>query len=407
MAIDSSFVRSQFPPLSLTEKGKPLIYFDNACMTLKPKSVIEAITGYYNNHPSCHNRSIHYFGKKTSLAFAEARNITARHINAYKTQEVIFTRNTTESINLVAQSLGLASGQVVITSDFEHNSNLLPWQFLAHRKDVVHKTYSLGLEASGEELSELEELLKEGNVKLVSTFLTSHVTGITQPITEISKLAHKYGALVLVDAAQGLPHQKIDVKAWQADFIAFSYHKAFGPSGMGALWGREDLLKKLDPFLTGGETVLDVDYQNCTLAALPERLEAGLQNYSGAIGGAAALKFISSIDYGQIAEHELMLNKFVSEELSKLEKVKLIGPSDASKKGSIVNFYIEGLDSGELSLLLDKTSNIMLRSGVHCCHAWYHKQELQPTLRASFSIYNTMEEVELFLKTLKDFLKYY
>jgi len=407
MALNISKIRSEFPSLQNKIKGKMPIYFDNACMTLKPQVVIDALTDYYSTHPSCHNRAVHKFGKMTSDKYKEARLETKKFIGAKSEKEIIFTKNTTEGLNLLAHSLKLQRGEGVLTSDFEHNSNLLPWQFLAHRNEIEHKTFSIDLETGEPDLKAYEEILKTGKIKVVSTFHTSHVMGITLPIKEMVSLAHKYGAVFILDAAQALAHSEINMKDLDVDYMAFSFHKIFGPTGMGCLFGKEELLRNLEPFMTGGETVLDTDYGTCSLADIPERFESGLQNYAGALGAAAGLKFLSKLKIKDIKAHELEINTFMTEELSKISNVNILGPNDPSKRGSIVNVRVDNFDSGELSILLDKAKNIMVRSGVHCAHAYFHKHELKPTLRFSFSIYNDLKEAEEIVKTMHEVSRFF
>ncbi|MDP6942677.1 MAG: aminotransferase class V-fold PLP-dependent enzyme, partial [Myxococcota bacterium] len=356
---------------------------------------------------SCHKRAVHKFGAETSRRLDEAREAIRRHLNVPKTGQVVFTRNTTESINLVANAFRFRQGDVVLTSDAEHNSNLLPWQFLQKRGKADHRMFSVPVDAALTDLGELERELATGAVRLVSVFHTSHVTGMTLPIAEITALAHQHGALVLVDAAQGLAHHPIDVHALDVDFLAVSFHKAFGPSGMGALYGKTDHLERLDPFLIGGETVEDVDYQSCELSAVPARFEAGLLNYAGALGSARALEYLGSLGHDQLQAHELALNRLITERLAGLSNVSMVGPPAAEQRGSIVNMRVHGMDAGELSILLDKTKNIMTRAGVHCCHAWYRKHSLPPTLRVSLSAYNTIEEATVFADTMEQMVRHF
>lgn len=407
MVLDIQKIRKDFLPLSTKTENKYPIYFDNACMTLKPNSVIQAMSEFYSSGLSCHNRAAHQFGKKTSILYADARKATASFIGAKSEKEIIFTRNTTESINLLAQSLGLKKGDIVLTSDFEHNSNLLPWQFLSQRKEIEHKTFNINLEQGMACLTEIENILKDGKVKVVSCFHISHVMGVTLPIQEIIKLTHKYGAVFILDAAQSLAHSKVNVNKLDIDFMAFSFHKIFGPTGMGCLYGKEELLRKLDPFILGGETVTDVEYGTCTLADIPERFEAGLQNYAGAIGAHSAIDFINKLDFDDIKSHELELNHFLSEELLKIPKISILGPNNYAQRSSIINIQVDGFEAGELAVMLSNVKNIMVRSGVHCAHAYFHKHNLRPTVRFSFSIYNTLKEAEEIVKTMHQFIRFF
>jgi len=403
MAYNVKEIRADFPALNQLIKGKPPIYFDNACMSLKPKQVIEAMDDYYFHHPSCHKRSIHAFGKKTTARYKKARQIVADFLNVRG--EIIFTRNTTEGINLIAHSFPFREGDTVLTTEMEHNSNLLPWQVLNKRKGVNHKIFNLD-DNYAFDLGRFEEELRQG-IRLVSLFHTSHITGQSLPVKSIIELSHKHGAYVLLDGAQSVAHQKIDARELDIDFLVFSFHKMLGPSGMGALYAKKEHLESMDPFLVGGETVEDASYHSATLSEIPDRFEAGLQNYAGAMGAEAAVNYLNNVGMKAIQQQELKLNSFITEAILTLPRIRLLGPEDPSLRAGIINFFVEDMDSGELSILLDKTKNIMVRSGVHCSHAWYKKHELLPTLRISLSLYNTMEEAEVFVQTLEKIVKYF
>lgn len=405
MVYDIKKIREDFPVLNQIIDGKPPIYFDNACMSLKPKQVIEAMNEYYFNHPGCHKRAIHKFGKMTTLRYKRAREAVQKFINARDSGEIIFTRNTTEGINLVANSFPFKKGDVILSTELEHNSNFLPWQVLSTKKGVVHRTFPLSQDLTFD-LEKFKDVLSQ-EIKLVSIFHTSHISGYTLPIEEIIRLSHQYGALVLVDGAQSISCQKIDVQKLDADFFAFSFHKMLGPTGMGALYAKRRLLENMQPFLIGGETVDDVDYGFFILSEIPDRFESGLQNYAGAMGAEAAIRYLTNIGIEQIEEHQLKLNEFITDEILKFSKIKLLGSKDPKLRAGIINFYIEGMDSGELSIILDQTNNIMTRSGLHCCHAWYKKYKLPPTLRASVYFYNSIEEAQIFVQTLKKIIKYF
>ena len=305
MAYNINKIREDFPALGQNIGGKLPIYFDNACMTLRPKKVIEAIDEYYLKYPGCHRRAIHKFGKATTAQYQKAREIVRGFINAKESKEIIFTRNTTESINLIANSFRFKEGDVVVTTDLEHNSNLIPWQMLSKRKKVVHKIFSLNEDFTFD-LEKFKEVLAQG-VRLVSIFHTSHVVGSSLPVEQIIQLAHRYQTLVLLDCAQSIGHKDIDVKKLDVDFLAFSFHKALGPSGMGALYAKQELLCNMVPFLVGGETVDDADYNSFSLSPVPDRFEAGLQNYAGTIGSGAALNYLKAIGMKSIQEQELRL----------------------------------------------------------------------------------------------------
>lgn len=405
MSWDIDKIRKDFPALQQTIKGKPPVYFDNACVTLRPTQVIEAMDAYYREHPSCHRRSIHKFGKATTASYEKAKKTVQKFINATDSDEIIFTKNATEAINIVAHGLTFQSGDVILTTTLEHNSNFLPWQFVAQRADAQLKTIVLKDDLTFN-LEGFKQLLTD-EVKLVAVPHKSHITGYTYPVKEIIRLAHGAGAVVLIDAAQSAAQQDIDVKHLDADFLAFSFHKMLGPSGMGCLYGKKIYLNNLNPVFIGGETVDDVSHNSFTLTKVPERFEAGLQNYGGAQGVTAAIEYLQHLGLERIRRHISELNALVSEAIVKLPKVRILGPADPAERGGILNFIIEDMDAGELSIILDQTDNIMTRSGVHCCHAGYKRHNLPPSLRASFYLYNTEQEVQLFVDRLQKIVQFF
>jgi len=381
-------IRHDFPVL---EKG--LIYLDNACQTLRPKPVIEKINEYYTNYPSCEGRSHHKTGKKVGQEVKKARKIIQQFFNAKKTEEIIFTKNTTEAINLIANSLNLKKEDIILSSDKEHNSNLIPWQMLAE-KGIKHEIYEFG---------NLEEFKSKLNpsVKLVATAHTSNLDGTSQPIQEIIQLAHANKSIVLLDGAQSAPHKPIDVKKLDVDFFACSGHKMMGPSGIGILYGKYYLLEKLNPFLVGGETVEESTYESCEFAKPPEKFEAGLQHYAGIIGLGAAVEYLSKIGMKSIIDHETALNKKITSALTKHDKIEIIGPKNAEQRGSIFSFNIKGMDPHEVAIMLDNSANIAVRSGAHCCHSWFNKHNIKGSVRASLYIYNNEDDAEKFIKEVE------
>ncbi|TDP54170.1 cysteine desulfurase/selenocysteine lyase [Bacteriovorax stolpii] len=407
MSLDIKKIRADYEVLSKKVGGQLPIYFDNACTTLRPASVIKASQTYYTDHPACHNRAVHKFGKQTTKEYEAARSTVARFLGADKPQEIVFTRNTTEGINLIANGLDFKKGDIVLTTNMEHNSNLIPWQMLAMEKGIVHKLVDIKKDDQAFDLESYKKIFTEGKVRLVSVFHTSNVTGMSLPIKEMVQIAHENGAFFLLDAAQAIAHQKINVKELDVDFLAFSFHKAFGPSGFGSLYGKFELLQKLKPLLYGGETVLDADYTSFTFAETPYRLEAGLQNYAGAIGGAEALRYIEKLGIESFHQHEVKINQFITQELLKHSSIEILGPKEAELRSGILNFSVKNKDMGELSILLDESKNIMTRSGFHCAHAWFHKENLPPTLRLSFSVYNTQEEAETFVSVINQIIQFY
>jgi len=389
-------------PIYANLEGRPPIYFDNACQSLRPKKVIDAITEYYWEYPACAGRSMHSFAAKVTTKCDESRSLLAKFINAKRKEEVIFTRNTTEGINLVANSLGLKSGDVVVTTDKEHNSNLIPWQVLVRKKGIIHKI----IPSNDDNTFNLEayNTVWDNKVKLVSVGFTSNLDGVTIPALDIIKTAHKNGSLVLLDAAQTIPHQPVDVTKLDVDFMAFSGHKMLGPSGTGVLYGKYDLLEKLEPFLVGGDTVSSSTYTTQEFLPPPEKFEAGLQDYAGIIGLGKAVQYLNEIGYIEIEKRENELNAYLSRELLNFPKLHIIGPYNPAQRGGIVSFYIENVDHHQVALMLNQSANIMIRSGQHCVHSWFNHHKIAGSLRASLYFYNTREEAELFIKELNKVL---
>ena len=402
---DAARIREDFPALRRRHLGRPVVYLDSACMTLPPVQVLEAMQRYYSEHPGCHGRSNHLFGRETTAAFNGARITLQKFINAARPEEIVFTKNATEGINLAARCWPWQAGDVVLVSDLEHNSNLLPWRLLRERCGVAVDTVPTDPDTSFD-LERFQAAL-HGRVKLVAVPHVSNLSGVTFPIREICALAHARGARVLVDGTQAVPHGTVDVRELDADLYVFSAHKMLGPTGMGCLYGKLELLAGLPPFMAGGETVSDVSADSCELLGPPERFEAGLQNYAGAIGFARAAEYLGALDRRAAEAHVRDLNRLATEALAGQPRVRLIGPPDPARRGSILNFAIAGLDCHDAARILDSSDNIMLRAGRHCAHSWYHRNAVADSLRASFYIYNTRPEVELFAAKVRDLLKYF
>jgi len=326
----------------------------------------------------------------------------AKFVGAKKAEEIVFTRNTTEAINLISHSLEFKKGDVVLTTDREHNSNLLPWQFLSKKAGVEHKIiYS---DANMEfDLGKFEEIAREG-VRLVSFVHSSNLDGYTLPAREIIRIAHEHGALVMLDGAQSAPHKPVDVRKLDVDFFALSGHKMLGPSGIGVLYGRYELLDKLEPFMLGGDTVQNSTYDSYTLLKPPEKFEAGLQNYAGDIGIAEAARYLEKVGKEKIEKHENDLNKFISERLLQIKGTSIIGPKQVEMRGGIVSFNIEGLNHHDVAIMLDG-NNIMVRSGQHCVHSWFNAHNIPGCARLSLYLYNTKEECEIFLEKVSEISK--
>jgi cysteine desulfurase/selenocysteine lyase len=399
--LNTDKIRADFNILN-PKNGSVPVYLDSACMSLKPNQVIEAMNDYYFNYPACAGRSSHKLGEKVTKKVKETRQLLAKLINAKNENEIIFTRNTTEGINLLANSIGLQKGDIVLISDKEHNSNLIPWLLLRDKIGIVVKIIPSNEDGSFN-LDNFSKLVI--GAKLVSIVHTSNLDGATNPAKEIIKIAHQNNALVLLDAAQSIPHRKIDVQDLDVDFLAFSGHKILGPTGTGVFYGRYELLEKLEPFIVGGDTVLSSTYEDYEFLPGPERFEAGLQDYAGIIGLGEAVRYLSQFDYKDIAEHELKLNAYLTKELQKIPRIKIIGPKDAKDRAGIINFYIDETDMHKFAIMLDEMANISIRSGQHCVHSYFASKKIFNSARVSLYLYNTMEEAEAFIANLNKIMK--
>ena len=392
--------REDFLILQKRIKGKPIVYLDNACMTLKPVQVVNKINEYYNEYPACGGRSQHKLGQQVTLWTDESRKTAAKFFNAKKPSEIIFTRNTTEGINLISHSLDFKQGDTVLTTDREHNSNLIPWQ--------VNKTIKHNITPSKDDGTFDMDAFKAKltkNVKLVSVVHTSNLDGYTLPVKDIINLAHDNGSLVLLDAAQSAPHQEINVKKLDVDFLACSGHKMVGPTGTGILYGKEKHLEKLKPFMVGGETVTDSTYDSQTFEKIPQKFEAGLQDYAGIIGLGEAFRYLRKVGMSDIHDHEIKLHKLIAGELASEHKINSLNP--AAQKSGIYTFNIEGMDTHMIALMLDKTANIAIRSGHHCVHSWFNARKINGAARASLYFYNTKEECRQFCEEVKKIAKHF
>jgi cysteine desulfurase/selenocysteine lyase len=409
--MDIAKIRKDFSSLQQKRNGKLPIYFDNACLTLKPKQVIEAMDDYYHNFPACggHGRSGHWFANKVNEKVEEARENIRKFINAKSTKEIIFTRNTTEGLNLVAKSFGFKEGDEVLTTDREHNSNLCPWKNLEAKGIIKHKI----VPSNPDNTFNIESFKKmlTSKVKLVSMAHTSNLDGYTIPAEEIIKICHNNGVMVMLDGAQSAPHKTIDVQKLDVDFFVFSIHKMCGPTGMGILYGKENLLKELEPFVVGGDTVADTFYDKYPIyLESPAKFEAGLQDYAGMIGAGAAVEYLMHIGVDNITQHEFELNKYLTENLSQYEELEIIGPKDPKLRGGIFTFFAKKKGLSVIAEECDKRNNIMLRSGEFCVHSWFNGKGVDREsgigiIRASLYFYNTLEECEIFVNTVKEILQ--
>ncbi|MHA1905234.1 MAG: aminotransferase class V-fold PLP-dependent enzyme [Candidatus Thorarchaeota archaeon] len=401
--MDVERIRRDFPIYGREIKGKPILYMDSACMSLKPQSVIDAMLDYYQNHPACAGRSIHKLSSEVESDRKKAREVIRKFAGARKAEEIIFTRNTTEGLNLVLNSFPWNPGDVVLTTDREHNSSLIPCQLLHKRYSVRHEV----VKSSEDHIFDFENFrqLLTSDVKLLSFVYTSNLDGYTLPIMEIIKEAHDAGVLVLLDAAQTAPHHILDVKKLNVDFLAFSGHKMLGPTGTGVLYMNEDHHETMQPFIVGGETVAWSTCDDYEFLGVPEKYEAGLQNYAGEVGLAAATEYLNSVGVSKIEKHEQDLTNKLHDGLLEIDGVKLIGVKDPLQRGGITSFSIEGVKYHDAAMILNRNYNIMVRSGQHCVHSWFEANEHEGSVRASFYLYNAIDEIESLLEAIRTITK--
>ena len=393
---DVERVRKDFPILQRKVHNKPLIYFDNAATSQKPKQVIEAIDDYYRNYNANIHRSIHQLGEEATQKYEEAHEKIADFINADSYQNIIFTKNTTESINLLAYTLtaGLKKDDEIVISEMEHHSNFVPWQQLAKQRSLKLKFIKISREGLLDEKSINENITKK--TKIVSLTHVSNVLGTINPIKEIAKIAHEKGAIFVVDGAQSVPHMPVDVKDIDADFYVFSGHKMLGPTGIGVLYGKKELLETMQPFLYGGEMIREVKFENTTFNELPWKFEAGTMNIAEAIGLGAAVDYLKKIGMRQIQDREKELVDYAMEKMKKNDWITIYGPKERS---SVISFNVKGVHAHDVSQILD-SDGIAIRAGHHCCMPLMSILKVPATARASFYFYNTEEEIDKFIEAL-------
>ncbi len=398
---DINEIRKDFPILRQTVYGKPLIYLDNAATTQKPQCVIDAITEAYTNVNANVHRGVHFLSQKATEQYEAARETVRRFINAKHSHEVIFTRGTTESINLVAHSFGetfLAAGDEVIVSTMEHHSNIVPWQLLADRKGIKLRVIPLTSDARLDK--EAYTALFNEKTRLVSITHTSNVMGVTNPVKEFIDIAHSHNVPVLIDGAQSIPHKKVDVQELDADFLVFSGHKIYGPTGIGVLYGKEEMLDKMVPYQGGGEMIQTVRFEKTTYNELPYKFEAGTPDYVGAIALAKALDYVNGISIEQIAMHEQQLTRYTLENLQEIPRMRIFGNPD----GSAISFLIGDIHPADLGTLLDRLG-IAIRTGHHCAQPLIDHFGIPGTVRASFAMYNTYEEADALIAGINRVVK--
>ena len=391
-------IRSQFPLLKAKVYGKPLIYFDNAATTQKPQKVIDRISAYYSAENSNIHRGVHHLSQVATQDYEDARIRIKNYIGATKENEIIFTKGTTDGINLIASSYGelMKKGDEVLISAMEHHSNIVPWQLLAERKGIVLKIIPIHQDGTLD-MKGFEEMLND-RTKLVSITHISNTLGTINPIETIIERAHEFGAKVLVDGAQSIQHGEVNVAQLDCDFFVFSGHKIFGPTGIGVLYGKASLLESMPPYQGGGDMIKRVSFEKTSYNELPFKFEAGTPNIIGGIALGTALEFMESIDTAQAFSFENELLQYAEKELLQIENLKIYGTAEL--KTSLVSFNVGSLHPFDIGTLLDK-QGIAVRTGHHCTQPLMDFYGIPGTIRASFSIYNTKEEVDLFINALK------
>ncbi len=392
MKLDINKIRQDFPILEQSINGKKLVYFDNAATTQKPVQVIDALNDYYRGYNANIHRGIHHLAEKATAAFEATRKAVKTFLHANSTEEIIFTYGTTDSINLVAATFGrkfINAGDEIIISTLEHHSNIVPWQMLCEEKECVLKVIPINNE--GEILMDEFEKLLSAKTKLVSVVHVSNALGTINPIKTIIEKAHAFGAKVLIDGAQASSHMDIDVQDLDADFYALSAHKLFGPTGMGVLYGKKELLEAMPPYRGGGEMIKEVTFEKTTYADLPYKFEAGTPNIADVVAFKFALDYIQSIGKTNIAAYENELLAYATEKLEAIEGLTVIGK--AKEKVSVISFVLEGIHPQDIGIILDQ-QGIAVRTGHHCTQPLMQRLGIPGTARASFSVYNTFEEID-------------
>jgi cysteine desulfurase/selenocysteine lyase len=401
-AISIEQIRKDFPILQRkVRNNKPLVYLDNAATTQKPIQVINAITDFYTNHNSNIHRAVHALAEEATEAYEMTRDKVAQFLNIKDRQEIVFVRGTTEAINLVAYAWGrqnIGEGDIIVTTEYEHHSNIVPWQLLTQEKRA--KLEYVGVDDDGQlVLDQLDSYLATGRVKLVAVSHMSNVLGTISDIPEIIRRCKKAGAKILVDGAQSVPHMKVDVDGLGCDFFAFSAHKMLGPTGVGVLWAKKELLEQMVPFHGGGDMIREVHKYETTWNDLPYKFEAGTPNIADVIGFAAAIDYLNNLGMDYVRQHEVELTKYALEKLSAIKGIKIYGTKDLSKRGGVISFNFADIHPHDLATIIDE-DGIAIRSGHHCAQVLMERLDVAATSRASFYIYNTKEEVDALINSL-------
>jgi len=396
-------IRKDFPILQrMVRDGKPLVYLDNASTTQKPNQVIDAISDYYKNHNANVHRAVYALAEESTEAYEKTREKISKFLNIKNKEEVIFVRGTTEAINLVAYSWGrqnIKKGDIIVTTEYEHHSNIVPWQLLAKEKGA--KLEYIGINDNGELiLDHLDSYLKTGKVKLVTFSQMSNVLGTISNSEEIIKRCKKAGVKTLVDGAQSVPHMKVDIEKLDCDFFAFSAHKMLGPTGVGVLWARKEILETMPPFHGGGDMIREVHKYETTWNDLPYKFEAGTPNIADVIGFSAAIDYLSNIGMDAIRQHEIDLTKYALEKMSQVKGITIYGVKDILNRGGVISFNFHDVHPHDVATIIDR-EGIAVRSGHHCAQVLMERLNVAATNRASFYIYNTKEDVDKLIKSLE------
>jgi cysteine desulfurase/selenocysteine lyase len=400
---DLARIRADFPILARELHGQPLAYLDSASTSQKPQQMLDAMTSFYSTSNANVHRGVYTLGVESTDAFEAARDAVAALLNAPSRREVIFTRNTTEALNLVAKTYGAQNcgpGDVIVSTVLEHHANLVPWQVLAEQTGATLRFLDIDDEGNLQ-LDALDAIAREGNVKLVAVTHQSNTLGVRPPVAEIVAWAHAQGAVVVLDAAQTVPNRPVDVQALDVDFLAFSGHKTLGPTGIGALWGRESLLAELQPFLTGGEMIRSVKLERTSWNSLPWKFEAGTPAYAEAVGLHAAIDYLHAVGLEAIDAHEHAITEYALERLAEVPSLRIVGPQTAAARGGVVSFVLEDVHPHDIAEILDRHA-VCVRAGHHCTQPLIERLGLAATVRASFYLYTTEVEIDRLVAGLLD-----
>jgi len=402
-ALNVHRIRKDFPILGRKIRDKPLVYFDNAATTQKPLSVIDAIRDYYMNYNSNIHRAVHQMAEEATHAYETTRQKVARFINSRSTDEIIFTRNATEAINLVSHSWGqdnIRRDDRIVITELEHHSNIVPWQVLCNQTRASLDYIEVD-DGGCLDMDSYEKTLRNRKTRLISISEVSNVLGTIVPIREIVKKAHAKDIPVLVDAAQSVPHMPVDVQATDCDFMVFSAHKMLGPTGVGILYVKKEILEELQPFISGGDMIKEVHKYETIYNDLPYKFEAGTPNIADVIGFGAAMDYLNRLGMDKVRDHEIELTKYAMDAMKDIRGMTLYGPLDAKNKGGVISFNLGDIHPHDLATILND-HGIAIRSGHHCAQVLMEKFDLSAMSRASFYIYNTIEEVDKFINALND-----